>query len=54
MPKFDKPAYRKIRGVMYIILGLSAGLMFIMFEFMEEYITPLKSWIYALGGYIYI
>ena len=54
MPKFDKPAYRKVRGIMYIILGLSTASMFVMFAFMEQYVTPLSTWIYALGGYIYI
>jgi len=39
---------------MYIILGLSCGVMFIMFEFMKEYIAPNWGWGYALGGYIYI
>ena len=39
---------------MYIILGLSTGSMFVMFAFMEEYITPLSSYIYAIGGYVYI
>ena len=54
MPKFDQPEYRKVRGIMYIILGLSCGIMFIMFSFMDEYISPNTAWIYALGGYIYI
>ena len=39
---------------MYIILGLSCGLMFIMFAFIDDYISPNTAWIYALGGYIYI
>ena len=54
MPKFDQEEYRKVRGIMYIILGLSTGFMFVMFAFMDEYITPVKTWVFALGGYIYI
>jgi hypothetical protein len=33
IPKFDQAHYRKARGMMYIILGLGSGGMFIMFEF---------------------
>lgn len=54
MPKFDAPAYRKVRGIMYIVLGLSTASMFVMFTFMDEYITPLSTLAYAMGGYIYI
>ena len=54
IPKFDQPQFQKARGIMYIILGLSCGVMFIMFEFMKEYIAPNWGWGYALGGYIYI
>jgi len=54
IPKFDKPEYQKVRGIMYIILGLSTSTMFIMFTYMDPYITPHRSWVYALGGYIYI
>lgn len=31
IPEFDKPNYRKARGLMYILLGLGSGIMFIMF-----------------------
>ena len=54
MPRFDKPEYRSVRGIMYIILGLSTASMFFMFSFMKEYVTPHRPAIYALGGYIYI
>ena len=39
---------------MYIVLGLSTGIMFIMFAFMDEYMSTVNTWVYALGGYIYI
>jgi len=39
---------------MYIVLGLGSGLMFFMFMPMDPYITYHESWVYALGGYIYI
>ena len=54
IPQFDKPQYQKVRGIMYIILGISTASMFIMFAFMHPYITPHSGLIYALGGYIYI
>ena len=54
MPRFDKPEYIKVRGVMFIVLGLSTASMFFMFTFMKEYIVPHSAFIYALGGYIYI
>mmetsp|Transcript_10934 Transcript_10934/g.14750 ORF Transcript_10934/g.14750 Transcript_10934/m.14750 type:complete len:226 (-) Transcript_10934:76-753(-) len=54
IPEFDKPKYQKVRAIMYIVLGLSAGGVFVVFQAMEPYITEHKSWIYALGGYIYI
>lgn len=54
IPEFDKPSYRKVRGIMYILLGLGSGSMFILFSFLDPYITYNKAWIYALGGYIYI
>ena len=53
-PEFDKPKYRAVRGVMYIILGLGSGLCFLIFGLMDPYVTNIKSWIYGLGGYIYI
>ena len=54
IPKFDQAEYRKVRGIMYIILGLSTALMFVVFTFYEDYVTPYSVWLYALGGYIYI
>lgn len=54
LPKFDKPEYRKVRGIMYILLGLGAASMFVMFVPMDPYITFNKGWVYGLGGYIYI
>ena len=54
IPKFDTEKYRKVRGIMYIILGLSTGSIFVMFTFVSEYVTPHYGWLYALGGYIYI
>ena len=53
-PKFDQAQYRKWRGIMYIILGLSTGVMFIMFAFLDPYVSPNTAWVFALGGYIYI
>lgn len=43
-----------MRGIMYIILGLSTALMFAVFTFYSEYVTPYEPWLYGLGGYIYI
>lgn len=54
IPKFDSTEYQKVRGIMYIILGLSTASMFVMFAFLEPYVTPVSSWPYAIGGYIYI
>ena len=54
MPRFDQEEYRKARGAMYIILGLSCGLMFVMFAFFDEYLSEVKAWVFALGGYTYI
>ena len=54
MPRFDQPEYIAVRGIMYIILGLSTASMFFMFTFMKEYIAPHSPFVYALGGYIYI
>ena len=55
IPKFDQEAYRKWRGIMYIILGVSCGFMFLMFAFLDaQYISQVKPWVYILGGYIYI
>ena len=55
VPKFDTPQWRPVRGLMYIFLGLSTGSMFIMMALVNDsYITPMTTWIYCLGGYIYI
>ena len=54
IPKFDSAEYRKVRGTMFVILGVSTGSMFVMFCFMDEYITPHSFWVYGLGGYIYV
>ena len=54
IPKFDSAEYRKVRGTMFVILGVSTGSMFVMFLFMDEYITPHSFWVYGLGGYIYV
>lgn len=55
MPRFDREEYRKMRGVMFIILGISCGSMFVMFQFIDEHLlVPIKIWVYILGGYIYI
>ena len=54
IPKFDSAEYRKVRGTMFVILGVSTGSMFLMFCCMDEYITPHSFWVYALGGYIYV
>jgi len=55
IPEFDKPQYRKARGIMYIALGLGSGILFIVLKAMDpSYVTYQKSWVYALGGYIYI
>ena len=53
-PEFDKPKYRKWRGIMFIILGLSAAGAFTIIEVWPTYCVPTNVWLWALGGYIYI
>ena len=55
MPKFDTAEYVKVRGIMFIILGLSTLSLFFMFgQINEMYVTPWSILTYAVGGYIYI
>ena len=53
-PRFDQPKYRKWRGIMFIILGLSTALLFVMQSFYETEVVGTNVWLWMLGGYIYI
>jgi len=58
-PAMGTPALRKVRALMYILLGLSAGFPFIYLSNMskddEKYINQKYEWFpWALGGAIYI
>jgi len=60
MPKFDQPKYRPCRGMMFIILGVSAGVPFTYFYIQKptdtgKFLLPefdISPWIY--GGLMYI
>ena len=59
MPKFHVPKYRPLRGYMFIILGLSAGIPFIQMtnatEYQSTYILPgFSFWPWIIGGATYI
>ena len=60
MPKFDQPKYRSCRGMMFVILGVSAGAPFSYFYIQKstetgKFLLPgfdIGPWIY--GGLMYI
>lgn len=56
LPTFDKPEYRNIRAVLFVLVGLSSGLPGLHAAlFRDPFITPPMSiHLWALGGAVYV
>lgn len=56
MPRYNKPEYRTLRGVLFIICGLSSVLPLFHIEFLthKRYINDFETLPWGLGGALYI
>jgi predicted membrane channel-forming protein YqfA (hemolysin III family) len=55
VPKFDSPKFRPIRGVMFLITGMSTMFIFVsIWAFMNEWKVPVNVTVFAVGGYLYV
>ena len=56
IPMFDKPKYRSIRAILFVLVGLASGLPGIHIVFLRDpFISPTANvFLWALGGAIYV
>ena len=54
MPQSDQPKYRKIRGLLYIFTGLTAGIVSLHGGITSDPNIQMNLILWALGGAIYI
>ncbi len=55
IPSFDSPKWRPVRGMMFLVTGLSTILIFVtILSFMNASKIPVNVTWFALGGYLYV
>jgi len=54
MPKFDEPAFRPVRGIMFIVLGVSTGMIFVVHRIYRSKVMKANFILFLVGGLIYI